>query len=401
MVWLTVLIVTSSGFSVATKSSAAQQRLKPAESKLVEILEPNSSTEWYAGTQHNIKWRSLVRGAKVHRLHLYKGGQLFRWGICGPYYIFYWTSADWTIPVSIPSGDDYQIVATEETGDSVIGKSEAFTIVNVQEKSLTVTSPRASTLWAPGKIEEIAWYPTGNIQQVRIELFRNGNLEQVISEGATNTRSYWWDVPEGLAPSIGYQIRISDSVNDTIQAISDPFEVVDATIFFEIQEDTYIHHAFEMGEFDEFQWKLTSKRSSFTVVVLSDSQYEQHASLVFLYMWAGVKFYTEKLSDYSRSSEGTWQPPEEDTWHVLYINSASSTYVSIEDQVVYGKYFPWGVIVAIVASIVAPVAVGGFVARWIWRKYARYKEQESWEDDEFEDPEFVYEDRFDKEDQYR
>ncbi len=190
-----VISLLFNSLSANAEKSPSHFPIKPSESKLVEIPEPHANSVWYAGTEHLIDWDPLVEGAEVHELHLYKNSQLFVRDIAYPYYLIY-TCTYWTIPVSIPSGDDYQIVATEVTGDSVIGRSEDFTIINEQDKSLANTSPRASTLWAPEKVEEISWYPIGDIQQVRIELYYDGRLERVITEGTNNYRSYSWSVPE-------------------------------------------------------------------------------------------------------------------------------------------------------------------------------------------------------------
>jgi len=93
-------------------------------------------------------------------------------------------------------------------------------------KSITVTEPTSSTVWAQGDSVDIDWTSTGAITYVDIDLNKGGNFYQTVVTATTNDGSYTWSqVDTSLADGSDYSLRIMDSSDGSIYDESDQFTI--------------------------------------------------------------------------------------------------------------------------------------------------------------------------------
>ncbi|GAF99731.1 unnamed protein product, partial [marine sediment metagenome] len=94
------------------------------------------------------------------------------------------------------------------------------------EKSITVTEPTSSTVWAQGDSVDIDWTSTGAIGYMDIDLYKGGTFSQTIVSGTTNDGSYTWtEVDTSLADGSDYSIRVTDYSESSIYDESDQFTI--------------------------------------------------------------------------------------------------------------------------------------------------------------------------------
>lgn len=102
----------------------------------------------------------------------------------------------------------------------------------LENTSLTITSPNASSVWNPSNSPKIAWTSTGEITDVKLELYQedNATLKKPIISSTPNDGEYRWNVDSvcdlaGLISSNKSQIKISSTSNSSIFDYSDYFEI--------------------------------------------------------------------------------------------------------------------------------------------------------------------------------
>jgi len=126
---------------------------------------------------------------------------------------------------------------------------------------------------------------------------------------------------------------------------------------------TYIDCTHNMGEVDRYEWSFsTSPSIRILVLALDRSEFDAFYNHF-------VSEYTailNKEADQGFSGEGTWQPPYQDTWYILYINidyDEGSTVITIEDSVEQGYYF-WEIygLIIIVGSLVGAIGSAVLIA---------------------------------------
>ena len=111
---------------------------------------------------------------------------------------------------------------------SILDLSNAnFTLSN----ELIVTVPNGGESWQAGSSQIINW--TDNISgNVKIELFKGGVLNSLITASTPSTGSYTWDnIPVGTAAGLDYTITITSVNNPSTSDISDAnFEIFSGNI---------------------------------------------------------------------------------------------------------------------------------------------------------------------------
>jgi len=96
-------------------------------------------------------------------------------------------------------------------------------------KTITVTSPKGGESWGVTSTQSITWSSTGNIQNVKIELFKGGNLASTIVSSTPNDGSKNWTVPGSLAAGSDYQIKIIDTSDESVSDTGGAFTITTPT----------------------------------------------------------------------------------------------------------------------------------------------------------------------------
>ena len=82
--------------------------------------------------------------------------------------------------------------------------------------SVTVTSPNGGEQWLRGVSHPITWTSTGNIGNVKIELYKGGMLNSVIASNVVNNGTYNWNILTSQLAGTDYQVKISSVTTATI-----------------------------------------------------------------------------------------------------------------------------------------------------------------------------------------
>jgi hypothetical protein len=95
---------------------------------------------------------------------------------------------------------------------------------------ITVTNPVGGTYYTTDTIT-ITWTATHGFTHTTIELYTTTNdLITTIATDITNTGSYTWTITQDIQTATNYQIRISDTDNQTTDGYSTPFTIIKRTI---------------------------------------------------------------------------------------------------------------------------------------------------------------------------
>jgi DNA-binding beta-propeller fold protein YncE len=172
----------------------------------ITVTSPNGGESWQSGIEQTIEWiDNITENVKID---LYNGGvfqtQLFA-------STFSDGSKFWTIPLETLPDSDYTIKITSVDDEIITDVSDAnFSITAVS--FITVTIPNGGESWQSGTAQTITW--TDNIaENVKIELFKGGNLNYEIVTSTASDDTYIWNIPGATTPDTKYIIKIS-SVND-------------------------------------------------------------------------------------------------------------------------------------------------------------------------------------------
>ncbi len=152
-----------------------------------------------------------------------------------------------TYYISFGRGDPASVVLEDDTIVTVtgnwrhgptgpIGSSTAQAIrwklpALTSNKSITVISPTAASVWAQGSTPTIRWTFTGSIPTVKIELIKGSATPTVVSSCITNTSSFIWTIPTTISPASNYKIRVSDCANLSIYGDSPLFTIGQPSLF--------------------------------------------------------------------------------------------------------------------------------------------------------------------------
>ncbi len=96
--------------------------------------------------------------------------------------------------------------------------------------SIIIFNPIGATSWQNGTIHTLTWATTGNIANVKIELYRAGIYVMDIAANTPSDDEYIWNVPGSLSKSTQYQIKMTNIADSTTYAFSTPFEIWTDTI---------------------------------------------------------------------------------------------------------------------------------------------------------------------------
>lgn len=88
-----------------------------------------------------------------------------------------------------------------------------------------MTSPDSLSSWQRGTEHFVNWTSTGNLTNVKIDLFLNDSFVIEIVASTPNDGEYSWNIPTNLTTSTLYKIWISDASNPLVYDFSNNFEI--------------------------------------------------------------------------------------------------------------------------------------------------------------------------------
>jgi lysophospholipase L1-like esterase len=183
------------------------------------VLNPNAGTPWTVGTTQPIQWTytgNIENWFFGVRIDLLKDGLFDRIIAFSPSGNGSNGEYNWSIPSTLPSGNDYQIRVTSNTNGSYTDTSAHFTLIGLPPPSITVASPNGGESWSAGSTRTISWTYTGSPgSYVRILLYKGSSLNRTIASyariGSNGNGSYNWAIPSNQAAGSDYSIRVTST----------------------------------------------------------------------------------------------------------------------------------------------------------------------------------------------
>ena len=182
---------------------------------------PESNVKWYIDDVQEIAWTSSLNVRRVdielrknNVFHSFIANNVSNTG-----------SFLWTIPGNLITGNDYQVMVSDNSVPSVRTYSPFFWIN--ASKSITFMNPASDSTFFTNKFHSIRWYTVGIIRFVNITLLKNQTNAMDISRNLSNTGSYQWRVPETLIPGNDYKLEIVDVNNASWCFFSPAFTIND------------------------------------------------------------------------------------------------------------------------------------------------------------------------------
>ncbi len=213
------------------------------EAPYISIDMPASNSTCRKGGKLSISWKDNVN-EKV-RIDLYKGAA---------FYLNITSSTnsdglfDWTLPVSLALGNDYNICISGTVNKSLITYSGSFSIL--EESKITVLSPK-NAIWSQENSQTISW--TDNFDEnVKIELYKGSAFLRTISSGVPSAGTFVWTIPNDLAIASDYKIRLSSIADPAVQAFSTSFSISRASS--EVNVNKLVGPISIDGNWDKPQW---------------------------------------------------------------------------------------------------------------------------------------------------
>jgi len=91
-------------------------------------------------------------------------------------------------------------------GDTV--NSDNVTFEAIVPASVTVTAPNGGENWQQGSSHNITWTSTGEVDNVKIELYEDGNLSATLSSSTANDGSFTWEIADDQTVGDDFKVKI-------------------------------------------------------------------------------------------------------------------------------------------------------------------------------------------------
>ena len=126
----------------------------------------------------------------------------------------------WTIPATLPGGEDYTVVLTS-LADGTKQATSTPVSIEAAEGDVAVTRPKNISLGR--KSTRLGWKNTQG--PVDIDLYLDGRRVKTIARNTSPTRVHSWRLPGVLAGSDQYTVRVSQADDEGVFGISAPFSI--------------------------------------------------------------------------------------------------------------------------------------------------------------------------------
>ena len=189
----------------------------------IEVAEPSGGQYLHMGNNYSINWQSNFGGSVKITLFMNDGihsDLITSTENDGQY--------DWQIlnDGSIMARADYSINISSVEDPYIYHTASWFEIG--EAPFISISAPAIGVDWQMGNTQNITW--TDNIvENIRIELFKGGNLELEIANSISSNGTHNWTIPNGMVAGADYSIKITGVINGTYTAESAQFTISEAT----------------------------------------------------------------------------------------------------------------------------------------------------------------------------
>jgi hypothetical protein len=171
-------------------------------SPTITITSPNGGENLVGGTTYTIRWTSSQTFDSID-IEYYNGTQ---WKM-----IVYGTQDDgsysWLVPNISTTNARLWIKGWSSGGNPSDYSDNTFTISKFSG-SITVTSPNGGEVWVAGSTQNITWYSSGNVGNVKILYSTDGGYNWItIITSTSNDGTYAWTLPNVSSSNCLIRIR--------------------------------------------------------------------------------------------------------------------------------------------------------------------------------------------------
>jgi len=190
-------------------------------SHYITIISPTGTSNFTAGSQHNILWDGNVD--ENVKIEFFKGDVFLST-------ISETTPSDgsfpWLVSSSLLTGNNYKIRISGTENTTLFAESDKFSI---EELNITVTAPSGGA-WLKGQQYSIEWNDNfANRAGTKLELYKGGSFQQTVSSAASGN-NYLWLVPTELSTGSDYTIKAISIENSSYTDYSEAFTITDAPV---------------------------------------------------------------------------------------------------------------------------------------------------------------------------
>ncbi len=216
--------------SCEKKKEVVDNQDPPLPEVYIMVTSPAGGEQWMQGNVVTITWQSAGVDGKV-RIELLKDQAVVE--------VIHDSTANtgnfsWTIPVAIPPAAAYmlRIISVKRPDIAGICKN-AFEITKkpADQKSIIIKAPVGGEVWAPNAFYHIKWEKVGFTGGIKVELHNEQGFYNSLAT-VQQDNHYYWKVPESVAPSKKYKIKLI-SVEFSDVTVMSP-------AWFEIEQKPYI-----------------------------------------------------------------------------------------------------------------------------------------------------------------
>ena len=185
----------------------------------IYITSPHSTSAWKSESSYLITWGNSAR-ANISRviIEIRKGFDLK--------YSLGETDNDgsylWILPYNPEPATDWNVKISDAHNESTYTYSPSFEIYT--DKSVFLTGPSTTSVWAATRTYTITWSTTGTIFSVNLSIYQGTSLIQAFDE-IENDGFFDWTIPEGVQASTDWSIEIRVSDYEYITYQSQNFEI--------------------------------------------------------------------------------------------------------------------------------------------------------------------------------
>ena len=184
----------------------------------IEVVAPGNGDTWLAGTTRTIVWKTTDMPPSDMMIQLYQ--RYVGYSMIAPsvpntgYYA-------WPIPPSQAADYGYKLKITAVAKPSTFAWNYGtFSIAN--RAGIVVTSPEPGETWKVGQRHLIRWTQIGIPEtDVRVELYKGGALETMITSAPLYANSCPWMIPDAQAPGRDYRIKITSMWDSSYSGFSE------------------------------------------------------------------------------------------------------------------------------------------------------------------------------------
>ena len=219
--------------SLSTSAEALSSDFGIRGPHIFTILFPNYTSSLSMGNFYDIKFENseYVHEINVSLLHndkftCYIETQRNNWGQ------WYEGHCPWIIPSDLTPSKNYSILICDYEDPNTNGISDYFEIA--EHRGFNIINPTKLTKIEPNSIFTIRWNSTGDIDDIRIELWRDKHYEDnilisteiilTITPNTPNEGSFLWNVPT-LTKGNDYFIKIASITDSGCWELSDLFYI--------------------------------------------------------------------------------------------------------------------------------------------------------------------------------